>query len=94
LREFKNKNKETTMKHLFYLVLGILIVILTSATTVSVMTVKPATPKSVAVFSDNYSNEELMDKIKSYVKKGYVLKSIAGSGKQYTDTWIVVMEKY
>jgi len=86
------KNKEITMKHLFYLILGVLIVILTSATTVSVMTVKPATPKSVAVFG-NSSEGDAIENIKQYVRKGYIVKSVAGTS-QYGHDWIVVMEKY
>jgi len=86
------KNKEIIMKHVFYLVLGVLIVILTSATTVSVMTVKPATPKSVAVFG-GYSESEAIENIKQYIRKGYIVKSVAGTS-QYGHDWIVVMEKY
>jgi len=82
------------MKNLFYFIAGVLFITLISATTVSIMTVKPARPKATIVFSNDYTEEEFMDKIKTYVKQGYIVKSIAGSGKQYTDTWIVVMEKY
>jgi len=82
------------MKNLFYFINGVLFITLISATTVPIMTVKPVTPKTTVVFSDDYTEDEFMDKIKTYVKKGYIVKSIAGSGRQYTDTWIVVMEKY
>ena len=82
------------MKNLFYFIAGVLFITLISATTVSIMTVKPALPKSTIVFSDDYREDEFIGKIKTYIKQGYIVKSISGSGKQYTDTWIVVMEKY
>lgn len=80
------------MKHILFLILGILLVILTSATTVSVMTVKPATPKSVIVFNNN-DIDETQYKIKEYTKKGYIVKTISSNG-DYHKSWIVVMEKY
>lgn len=68
---------------------GILLVMLTSATTISVMTVKPATPKATIVVS-GWSTLELNQNIKPFLKNGYVVKNIsAGDG-----TRIVVMEKY
>ena len=82
------------MKNAFYFIAGVLFITLISATTVSIITVKPSLPKATIIFSNDYREDEFIDKIKTYVKQGYVVKSIAGAGKQYTDTWIVVMEKY
>lgn len=71
--------------------LGLCLVILTSATTASVMTVKPATPKSVVAFYEIRSNGDLLTrKINNYISKGYVYKH--GFGSDYH--MIVVMEKY
>ena len=39
------------MKKAFYFILGVSLIVLTSATTVSVMTVKPANPKYIVVKS-------------------------------------------
>ena len=82
------------MKNLFYFISGVLFITLISATTVSIMTVKPALPKATIVFSNDDTEQEFVDEIKTYIKQGYVVKSMAGSGRKYTDTWIVVMEKY
>lgn len=73
--------------------LGIALVILTSATTVSVITVKPATPKYFVVkeFTDIAEQAKYIEKM---IKKGWVLKSQSLAGRQYTIHGIVVMEKY
>lgn len=73
--------------------LGLCLVILTSATTVSVMTVKPATPKSViSIYEDA---DKINSKILNYCNKGYIVKQLSfsmnGNG---TREAIVVMEKY
>ena len=71
--------------------LGLCLVILTSATTVSVMTVKPATPKSVISFYGYKAYpESVVDKINKYSKNGYIVKEMVGSDY----TYIIVMEKY
>lgn len=85
------------MKKAFYFMLGIALVILTSATTVSVMTVKPAKPKSTLVksFWSEGDSENVAEYIKNQIKSGYILKSVEGANDgQYMSTWIVVMEKY
>lgn len=84
------------MKNAFYFMLGIALVILTSATTVSVMTVKPATPKYFVVkeFRDADYGDEQSEYIEKMIKKGWILKSQSLGGKQYTIYGIVVMEKY
>jgi hypothetical protein len=76
--------------------LGIALVILTSATTVSVMTVKPATPKYFVVkeFIDADYRCEQAEYIQKMIKKGWVLKSQSLAGKKHTIYGIVVMEKY
>lgn len=75
------------MKNLFYFMLGLCLIILTSATTVSIMTVKPATPKSVVYF--RFTN---INQLKPYIQKGYIVKIIS-KGDEW-DTGHVVMEKY
>ena len=84
------------MKNAFYFMLGIALIILTSATTVSVMTVKPATPKYFVVkeFTDADYKDVQAKYIRKMIKKGWVLKSQSLAGKQYTFYGIVVMEKY
>lgn len=85
------------MKNAFYVLLGITLIILTSATTVSVMTVKPAKPKYfICKFFKNQSDaEEVNDFVKTQMKKGWVLKEIEGANDSKTfSTWIVIMEKY
>lgn len=82
------------MKNLFYFVLGLCLVILTSATTVSVMTVKPATPKVVVT----YYGDNPKEFISKYSKMGYIFKhSSQSQGSNSTSYWVhclVVMEKY
>ena len=85
------------MKNTFYFMLGIALVILTSATTASVMTVKPAKPIKVLVKAMilQHDSEEAAEYIKEKIRSGYILKlvSVANDG-QYMSSWIVVMEKY
>lgn len=83
------------MKQAFYFILGIALVVLTSATTISVMTVKPATPKYFIVKSfsnENYCKPQA-DYIREMMKKGWILKSQSLAGRSYL-CGIVVMEKY
>jgi len=75
------------MKNLFYFVLGLCLVILTSATTASVMTVKPAIPKSTVCFRFSNINE-----LKPYIQQGYIVKIIS-KGDEWS-TGHVIMEKY
>lgn len=79
------------MKNLFYFVLGICLIVLTSATTVSVMKIEPAKPKSTIVFYE-FNEYDVVSKIKTYVKQGYILKSCNGASS--SGRWITVMEKY
>ena len=84
------------LKNLFYVLLGISIIILTSATTVSVMTVKPATPKSIMTYTGN--TNQCSQKIIEFSKKGYIMKFGTQSQGQYNGytytTCLIVMEKY
>lgn len=63
-----------------------------SATTVSVMTVKPATPKMVLVEHFKWSGDS-KEFIKDGFKRGYQLKYIQTVHNE-AYTWLVVMEKY
>jgi|694.fasta_scaffold27763_6 hypothetical protein len=85
------------MKQAFYFILGIALVVLTSATTVSVMTVKPAQPKQFMV--KNFINESDCEQVGIYIKqqmkKGWILKEVEGANNgEFASTWVVVMEKY
>lgn len=85
------------MKQAFYFILGIALVILTSATTVSVMTVKPVQPKlfMVKTFVYKSDSKEIGIFIKEQMKKGWILKEVEGANDgQYKSTWVVVLEKY
>lgn len=80
------------MKNLLYLFLGIFAVIAISATTVNVMTVKPAIPKVVLV--DGFEgNKEVIKFVRNGYEKGYQLKHIYTPNSSYY-RYIVVMEKY
>lgn len=81
------------MKQAFYFVLGITLIILTSATTVSVMTVKPSKPKATIVLTTDSGTGGIKEDIYENIRKGYIVKSIAGTS-QYGGSWMVVMEKY
>jgi hypothetical protein len=81
------------MKKAFYFMLGIALIILTSATTVSVMTVKPATPKHFIV-KHFYETEKQSSFIGNMMKKGWILKSQSLAGGDSYIYGIVVMEKY
>jgi hypothetical protein len=84
------------MKNAFYFVLGIALIVLTSATTVSVMTVKPATPKLVMTYVGDINH--CSEQIRVYSQKGYTVKFMTQSQGQYSGydetRCIVVMEKY
>lgn len=85
------------MKNAFYILLGIAIIILTSATTVSVMTVKPAVPKLFMVKDFTYESNSVnvASYIRDQMKKGWILKEVEGANNgEYASTWIVVMERY
>lgn len=85
------------MKNVLYFLLGIFLITLTSAATVSVMTVKPAKPKTFIVknFKYEYNADEVEIYIKARLKEGWILKEAEAANSGGHDAcWIVVMEKY
>lgn len=64
--------------------LGALVFALLSFTAVEtkLLTIKPATPKSIVVLSDYYFN--INSKIESYSKKGYIVKTMVGNSSGIT----------
>lgn len=85
------------MKNFFYFIAGVCFITLISATTVSIMTVKPMTPKVTIVedFRTTYGLEkEMKHFIQSKVKEGFVVKSTAMMDDESTSKGIVVLEKY
>ena len=85
------------MRNAVYFIAGILFVTLISATTVSIMTVKPAIPKATIVkyFDNDYDFvEELPKFIKQKIKEGYIVKTVSISSRRYERNAIVVLEKY
>lgn len=85
------------MKNLFYFIAGVFFITLISATTVSVMTVKPDVPKSTIVktFRTMYRMEDDIEEyINAMVKNGYVVKSVAMMNDGSRSNGIVVVEKY
>ena len=85
------------MKNVLYFLLGIFLITLTSAATVSVMTVKPAKPKTFIVknFRYEYNADDVELYIKARMKEGWTLKvAEAANSGQGDACWIVVLEKY
>ena len=78
------------MKNTIYLILFVIGMVLTSATTVSVMTVRPDKPKSIVV--DNMHRGDVQEFTYKYFKKGYTIKTVTGPNE--VGMCIVVMEKY
>ncbi len=62
-------------------------VALISATTVSIMTVKPQLPKSTILFRTNGTEE-----VNKYLRQGYIIKTVV-KGDEW-DSFHIVMEKY
>ena len=80
------------MKNVIYLILFVIGMILTSATTATIMTVKPAIPKSVITFSCE-NHRDMQINIDKYVKNGYVIKTVVANGDDYK-LYFVIMEKF
>lgn len=84
------------MKNILYFILGIFLVVGISATTVEVMTVKPAIPKQVVVI--NTTAYDVKKEILKYHSQGYIVKSITCSYSnkysRYDSVLFIVMEKY
>ena len=73
--------------------LGIFVTISIAATipNTGLLTIKPATPKSVISFYGYRAYpESVVAKINKYFKNGYIVKEMVGSDY----TYIIVMEKY
>ena len=73
--------------------LGIFVTISIAATipNTGLLTIKPATPKSVISFYGYRAYpESVVDKINKYSNYGYIVKEMVGSDYSY----IIVMEKY
>lgn len=90
-----NNQMLSEMKTVNKTILGALIlIVLMSATTVSVMTVKPAKPISTIVETGRMSS--IKQFILKYSKHGYVVKEIGNYPEIALggDNMIVVMEKY
>ena len=85
------------MKNLFYFIAGVFFVTLISASTISVMTVKPQTPKLTIVKPIRAMfgiENDIADYVKSMVKQGYVVKSIAIIDDESWSKGVIVVEKY
>jgi hypothetical protein len=85
------------MKNITNIILGVLLVVLISATTANIMTIKPAKPRytQIKYFYKEYDAENVSIYIKSKIKKGWILKEVEGANDTQTySTWIVIMEKY
>ena len=85
------------MKNLFFFIAGVFFVTLISAGTISVMTVKPQTPKLTIVKPIRAMfgiEDDIADYVKSMVKQGYVVKSIAIIDDESWSKGVIVMEKY
>lgn len=74
-------------------ILVLALMVLVSATTVGVMTVKPAKPVAVSV---KYFKG--LDDVPSYIlqkiREGYIVKLINSTGDSVTAESVVIMEKY
>ena len=77
--------------------LGLCLIILTSATTASVMVIQPIKPKHTIVedFRTYYGLEQEMKSfINKKIKEGYIVKSVSMMDDESWSKGIVVMEKY
>ncbi len=83
------------MKTITYFFGGILFMTLISATTVSLMTIKPARPQSTVI--KTFRDSEIYDVddfVKGWVKRGFIVKSITLAERPSDIHCIVVLEKY
>ena len=78
------------MKNTIYLILFVLGMILTSATTATIMTVRPDKPKSIVV--DTMNRIDVQNFTYKYFKKGYIIKVVTAPNE--IGMCVVVMEKY
>ena len=85
------------MKSVTNIILGVLLIVLISATTANIMTVKPAKPRytQIKYFTNEYNAENVAYYIETKIERGWILKECeAANDSQSRSTWIVVMEKY
>lgn len=85
------------MKNVLYFLAGVMFIMLVSATTVSVMTVKPQMPKETLVkaFRDRLNIEENVSKfIISKAHEGYIVKTVTMTDDGYQQRAIIILEKY
>ncbi|MEO0037329.1 MAG: hypothetical protein RIQ59_540 [Bacteroidota bacterium] len=85
------------MKNTIYFIAGILFTALISATTVTIMNVKPVTPKVTIVksFRTMYGLEnDILKFTTEKVRQGYIVKSIAMMDDESISKGVVVLEKY
>lgn len=83
------------MKNLLSIFIVMMFIILTSATTATIMQIQPVIPKQTIVLK--VSSDNLIETVKPYINKGYIIKSVAGggaSGSAYVQWVVVVFEKY
>lgn len=80
------------MKNVLFFLLGLILMVGVSATTVSVMTIKPATPVTTVAFTE--SSTEAPAKILNYSNKGFVVVDMAGVGSGSYRQVTVVMARY
>lgn len=78
------------MKNTIYLILFIIGMILTSATTISVMIMRPDKPKSIVV--DAVHRIDVQNFTYKYFKKGYIIKIVTAPNEM--GMCVIVMEKY
>ena len=78
------------MKNITYIFLFVIGMILTSATTVSVMTIRPDKPKSIVV--DTMNRIDVQNFTYKYFKKGYIIKIVTAPNEM--GMCVIVMEKY
>jgi|GEM_PF-6713387 len=84
-------------KNILPFLLGVLVVMTLAFNSQELLTVKPATPKSVLVkpFVLQQDSEEVAEYVKSKIKLGYIVKTVGASNDgELRSTWVVVMEKY
>lgn len=83
------------MKEIIKYLLALTLIVFVSATTVQVMTVKPAVPNTV--FIKNYDTlRECKEEVLKLSNKGYILKSIdpIPESRYNTGGYVLIMEKY
>lgn len=85
------------MKNSINIILGILLVVLISATTADIVSVKPVKPSYTRVkyFTQESDASEVSFYVETQISNGWILKELEGTNdsEEYS-SWIVVLEKY